>query len=334
MSKITPKVVLNACFSVRVLLAILWSNHLFMIKELPSKEIEAVANWWRTMAAAASTHASLKAARDFGEGWSNLTAEPGEVDYTETKAGDVTAMWAIPQKCNQDRVIVGLHGGGFFSGSMYTHRKMFAHMAKAIGCRALIVDFPLSPENPYPAQLEDTLSAYRWLLDQGIKPDHIAFVGDSAGGNLCITAMLKARDLGLPLPAAALPISPWYDMDASGKSVSTNREKDALFTKEWIIQIGSMYLGELGEKNDPYVNPLRADLSGLPPLYLQAGGDELLLDDSTRMAERAQEAGVEVRLDVFPQMQHTFQMAAGRAPEADEAIARLAAWVKPKLGLS
>lgn len=300
----------------------------------PSKAVEAVGNWWRICAAAAPNHASLEAARIFNEGWGGLTAEPGGVDYLEIDAGGVQAIWAVPKNCAADRVLLAFHGGGFFSGSMYTHRKLFAHFAKAIGCRALVLQYHYSPEHPYPAQLDDALAAYRWLLDQEIQPGHIAFIGDSAGGNLAITTMLLARDQGLPLPAAAMPISPWYDMEVVGASADYNHGKDLLFVKEWIKNIAAMYLGEKGDRRDPYVNPLYADLKGLPPIYIQAGSYELLLDDSTRLAEQARKAGVEVRFDIFPAMQHTFQMAAGRAPESDDAISRYAVWVKPKLGLS
>lgn len=299
-----------------------------------SKPIEAVGQWWRTIAAAANQHASLDAARDFGEGWASLTPEPGGVDYIEVDAGGVPALWAVPKQCSMDRILLAFHGGGFFTGSMYTHRKLFAHFARAIGCRALILQYRYAPENPYPAQLDDALNAYTWLLDQGIMAPHIAFVGDSAGGNLCITTMLKARDRGLPLPAAAMPISPWYDMEGVMDSLVYNQGKDLLFTKEWVKAIAGMYLGAHGNPRDPYANPLYADLKGLPPLYLQVGGDELLLDDSAVMAERATQSGVDVRIDIFPGMQHTFQMAVGRAPESTDAVERYVAWVKPKLGLA
>lgn len=300
----------------------------------PSKQVEEVGNWWRKSAEAASQHTSLEAARDFGEGWAGLTAEPGGVDYLEVDAGGVAAMWVVPKGCQEDRVILGFHGGGFFSGSMYTHRKLFGHIAKAVGCRALVLHYRLAPENLYPAALQDALAAYQWLLGQGIQPAHLAFAGDSAGGNLAITTLLLARDKGLPLPAASLPISPWYDMEVTGDSADYNQGKDLLFTKEWIKNIAAIYLGEKEDRRNPYISPLYADLKGLPPVYIQVGGDELLLDDSTRLTERARNAGVEVQLDVFPFMQHTFQMAAGRAPESNDAIARIANWLKPRLGLT
>lgn len=299
-----------------------------------TKQIETVGQWWRTVASAANTHDSLSAARAFGEGWNNLTAEPRGVDYVETDAGGTPALWAIPKGAKEDRVILCFHGGGFFTGSMYTHRKLFAHVAKAAGCRALILDYRYAPEHPYPAQLHDALGAYRWLLSQKIEARHIAFMGDSAGGNLCITTLLIARDQKLPLPAAVMPISPWYDMEGVMESLETNAGKDMLFTREWVASIAGMYLGANGNPRDPYTNPFYADLKGLPPVYIQVGSYELLLDDSRVMAEKATKAGVDVRIDVFPEMQHSFQMAAGHAPESDEALARYVAWVKPKLGLS
>jgi len=298
-----------------------------------SKAIDAVGQWWITASAAAKHHTSLEAARDFNEGWGGLTPEPRGVDYIEADAGGVPALWAIPKNCSTDRVLLCFHGGGFFSGSIYTHRKLFAHFAKAIGCRALVIQYRYAPENPYPAQLEDSVNAYAWLLGQGITASHIAFVGDSAGGNLCITTMLATRDRGLPLPAAVMPISPWYDMEVVMDSLDYNQGKDLLFTKEWVKAIAGMYLGAEGNARDPYANPLYADLKGLPPIYIQVGGDELLLDDSKVLAERARQAGVDVRIDIFPGMQHTFQMAVGRAPESTDAVTRYVEWVKPKLGL-
>jgi epsilon-lactone hydrolase len=303
------------------------------VSDKPSKQVEEVGNWWIKSAEASSRHESLDAARDFGENWEALTAEPGGVDYIETDAGGVPAMWAVPKGCREDRVILCFHGGGFFSGSMYTHRKMFAHFAKAIGCRALIVHYRRSPEHIHPAQVNDALAAYRWLLDQGIPSNQVAFTGDSAGGGLSITALLLARDKGLPMPAATMPISAWFDMEATGGSMESNQGRDLLLNREWVKSLGAMVLGERGNPRDPYVNPLYGDLKGLPPVYMHVGGEEVLLDDSLRLAAHARKAGVEVRLDVFPGMQHTFQMAAGRAPESDESIRRFAGWVRPKLGL-
>lgn len=299
----------------------------------PSKQVEEVGNWWLKMVAASTQHQSLDEARDFGENWAGLTTEPGGVDYIETDAGGVSAMWAVPKVSMKDRVILCFHGGGFFSGSMYTHRKLYGHFAKDIGCRALIVHYRRSPEHVHPAQVNDALAAYQWLLDQGIQPHHIAIIGDSAGGGLAITSALLARDKGLPMPAAIMPLSPWFDMEVIGGSMETNHGKDLLLNKEWVKNMAGMFLGENGNPKDPYATPLYADLAGLPPIYIQVGGDEVLLDDSLRLAKRVSGAGGDVSVDIFPGMQHSFQMAAGRAPESNDAVSRYVEWVKPKLGL-
>ena len=295
---------------------------------MASKQSAAVANLYR----------SFLAPKDEGDliqdqQWDVLTYEPLGVDYAETDAGGVPALWAVPKKSDQDRVLLCVHGGGFVSGSMYTHRKMFAHLAKAVGARALIVGYRLLPEGVHPGPVDDVVAAYRWLLDQGVDPRHIAFAGDSAGGGLAITAQLRARDQGLPLPAAAMPISPWVDMEVTGETMRSNDGKDVLFNQDWVRELAANFLDGC-DPRDPLVNPLHSDLAGFGPIYIQVGDQELLLDDARRLAEHAEKAGVDVRLDVFPEQQHTFQMMAGRAPEADDAIARLAAWVRPKLGLA
>jgi epsilon-lactone hydrolase len=301
-----------------------------------STQIEAVSDLYRSWGAtlAANPNFSLDTWREMIEGWQVLTAEPGGVDYIESDAGGIPAMWAIPKGAAQDRVILSIHGGGFVTGSMYTHRKLFAHLAKSIGARALILNFGRSPEHVHPGPVNDVVRAYRWLLHQGIQPGHVAFSGDSAGGGLSVTAQLSARDQGLPLPSATLLMSPWVDMAVEGDSWTASGGKDVLFTRRETVQrLAGLFLGPGGDPRDPLANPLYADLKGLAPVYIQVGGDEALLDDSRRLAERARKAGVDVRLDVFPGMQHTFQMCVGRAPEADDAIRRLAEWARPRLGL-
>jgi epsilon-lactone hydrolase len=280
------------------------------------------------------TAARIKGEQQDNERWGDLTAEPRAVDYIETDANGLPAMWAIPKGCSEDRVLLCMHGGGFVGGSIYTHRKLFGHFAKAVGARALSFDYRLAPENTHPAQVDDATAAYRWLLEQGIEASHAAFTGDSSGGGLTITAQLRAREQGLPLPAAAMPFSPWTDMEVVGESYRSNWSKEAFFYRELVQGLVSAYLGDGGNPRDPLANPLYADLGGLSPMYIQVGADETLLDDSRRLADRARAAGVEVRLDVFADQQHTFQMAAGRAPEADDAIRRLAEWVRPRLGLA
>jgi acetyl esterase/lipase len=267
------------------------------------------------------------------ESWGDLTAEPRGVDYLETEAGGLAAMWAVPKGASTDRVLLCLHGGGFVGGSIYTHRKLYGHLAKATGARALLVGYRRLPEGVFPVPADDAENAYRWLLDQGISAAGIAVAGDSAGGWLAVTVQLRARGQGLPLPAATLLMSPWIDMAVTGESYETNRDKDPFFKKEVVDGLIQNFFAEGTDPRDPRVNPLYADLSGLGPVYLQAGGDETLVDDARLLEQHARKAGVDVRLDVFPGMLHTFQMAAGRAPEADDAIRELADWVRPRLGL-
>lgn len=296
---------------------------------MPSKQSEAVRRLWET------NHRAMTqpdAERPDDESWGDLTAEPRGVDYLETDAGGVPAMWAVPKDSDKDRVLLCLHGGGFVSGSIYTHRKMFGHLAKAVGARALLAGYRLLPEGTYPAPVDDVERAYRWLLDEGTTPGNIAFAGDSVGGWLAITTQLRARRHGLPLPAAAMLLSPSVDLEVTGESFDANREKDPFFHREVVLGLVGAFLGET-DPRDPLASPLHADLGGLGPLYIQAGGDEGLADDARMLDEHARKAGVDVRLEVFPGMLHTFQMAAGRAPEADDAIAKLAGWVRPRLGL-
>ena len=295
---------------------------------MPSKQSHAVKELYRSW-----TLARMESREPDLERWGDVTAEPRGIDYLETDAGGVPAMWAAPKGCAADRVLLCLHGGGFMSGSMYTHRKLYGHLAKAAGVRALIPEYRLAPGHRHPVQVDDSTDVYAWLLGQGIDARHIAFTGDSAGGGLAITTMLRARERGLPLPAASMPLSPWVDMEVLGGSYAANRDKDPFFHREVVQGLAELFLGTGGDPRDPLANPLHADLTGLPPIYIQAGGDETLVDDAHRLEEHARKAGMEVRLDVFPGQQHSFQMAAGRAPEADEAVRKLAAWVRPRLGL-
>ena len=188
---------------------------------------------------AADPQMSLERMREIFDHWGDLTAEPGEVDYLEVDAGGVPAMWAVPKNARADRVLLCTHGGGYVVGSMYSHRKLFAHIAKAVGCRALIVHYGRAPENLHPGPVTDVVKAYAWLLKSGISPSHIAFTGDSAGGGLAITTMLLARDQGLPMPAASMPMSPWLDMHASNDTYDANKEHDTLVSREIIRDMAS-----------------------------------------------------------------------------------------------
>jgi len=289
-------------------------------------------SWVQKMAA--NPNMQLDELRRLFSHWGDVTADPRGVDYIEVEAAGLPAMWVLPKGCVKDRALLCSHGGGYVVGSMYTHRKLFGHIAKAVGCRALIVDYRLAPERPHPGPVNDMASAYRWLLEhEGLKPEHIAFTGDSAGGALALTTVAAVRQQGLPLPAATMPMSPWAGPDTSGETYVTNMDRDALVSKNTTDSLGSLFIGEKGNPYDPLANPLYIDYAGYPPIYLQVGDAEVLLDDSRRIASKAKNEGADVRLDIFPDMQHVFEFLAGVAPEADDAVARMAAWVRPKLGM-
>ena len=190
---------------------------------MASKQTEELNKLYREWVAAlqANPEMPLDELRHMFEQWQRITGEPGGADYIETDAGGVPALWAVPKNCARDRVLLCAHGGGYVVGSMYTHRKTYAHVAKAIGCRALIVHYGRAPENVHPGPVNDMVRSYKWLFDQGIRPDHIALIGDSAGGGLAVTTILRAREQRLPLPAATMPLSPWLDMDATGETFET-----------------------------------------------------------------------------------------------------------------
>ena len=300
---------------------------------MASDQAEAVKEHLRLFAASIDPNAELDEMRASYDMFVTLTAEPDGVNWTEVDAGGVPAIWADADGGATDRVLQYVHGGGYVIGSAPYYRKLTGHLAKAIGCRVLNVDYRLAPEHPHPAPVADSTAAYRWLLDQGIEPRHIAISGDSAGGGLAMATLLSIKEAGLPQPAAAMPLSPWVDMEGLGETVTSRADRDLIVQAETLKGMADAFL-QGHDPRDPLAAPLYGDLAGLCPLYIQVGDDETLLDDSVRLAARAQAAGVECRLDVFPEMQHVFQMAAGTMPEADEAIARLAEWVRPRLGLA
>jgi acetyl esterase/lipase len=300
---------------------------------MASKESRRVDRYWETVRSSAGVSQPDDLVTNAQ--WDVLTGEPGGIDYLEIQAGGVPALWAVPHGTAQDGpALLCFHGGGYIGGSMFTHRKMYAHLAKAIGARALIIDYTLLPQGGvFPHPVVEGVTAYRWLLDQSIPAGRIAFAADSAGGHLAMIVQLRARGEGLPLPAVTMLISPWIDLAATGESLDYNAGKDAIFNKQWIIDMGAGFLNG-HDPRAPEAAPLHADLSGFGPVYIQVGDAELLLDDSRMLAKHAKQAGVDVQLDEFPDQQHSFQMAAGLAPEADDAISRFATWARPKLGIA
>src|SRR5713101_193836 len=299
---------------------------------MASEQADAIRERIRQLAGSIEPNMELAEFRAIYGEFAWLTAEPDGITWTEVEAGGVPAIWAESEGGSDDGVVQYVHGGGYVIGAAEYYRKFTGHLAKAIGCRVLNVDYRLAPEHPHPAAVEDSTAVYRWLLEQGIESGHIAIAGDYAGGGLTVATLLSIRAAGLPMPAAAMPLSPWVDMEGTGESMTTRADRDVFVNPEMLKGMADAFL-QGQDARDPLAAPLHADLNDLCPLYIQVGDDETLLDDSVRLADRARQAGVECRLDVFPEMQHVFQMAAGNMPEADEAIRRLADWVQPRLGL-
>jgi acetyl esterase/lipase len=224
--------------------------------------------------------------------------------------------------------------GGSVLMSMHSDRKAAAHIAKAAGVRSLVLNFRRSPEHKYPAQVEDVDAAYRWLLDQGYRPDKIGSVGHSFGGFLAVELALRLRDRGEALPGAVLSISPWTDATLSGESIESNAERDKLLTRGLLELFRSCWLDGTGvEFADPRVHLLGADLSGLPPTAVYYGEYELLASDAVAFSRRAQEAGNDVVVRQLDEGQHSFIMGAGRVEEVDRAIAEMGRWLRSTLGL-
>lgn len=256
---------------------------------------------------------------------------PEGVGGVAVDAGGVACEWQTPEAAG-DGVVLYVHGGGYVAGSIASHRNLTGHLAKASGCRVLSVDYRLAPEHPHPAPVEDSVAAYRWLLDQGVEPGNIAISGDSAGGGLAVATQLAIRDNDLPMPGASVAISPWVDMDATGESYRTRADVDPMVSHGAISGIASAFLGPNGDTADPLASPLRGDLSGLPPMLIQVGDHEVLLSDSEALAKSAADAGVDVTLRVWPEMIHVWHSLAGMCEEADAAVTEAAAFINAHLG--
>ena len=259
------------------------------------------------------------------------------VSGTPDQVGGIPGEWIVDDSADADRgaVLLYLHGGGYVAGSVDSHRNLLGHLATAMGCALFAADYRLAPEHPHPAPVEDAVAAYRGLVsDHDIEPGRIAIAGDSAGGGLTVATLLALREAGDSMPAAAVTISPWIDLEATGESATTRAAVDPMVSAGSLRLIARLFLGDDGDPHDPLAAPLHADLSGLPPMLVQVGDAEVLLDDANRLAAGIEAAGGEAILEVWPEMVHVWHGSAGYVPESDEAIARIGEYLRPRLGLS
>ncbi|MEU3411740.1 alpha/beta hydrolase [Streptomyces sp. NPDC006658] len=257
---------------------------------------------------------------------------PGGIRTTPTTLGNRPALQVEPENGASAGTILYFHGGGWVYGSPETALSLTGHLVAKTGFSAYSPDYRLAPEHPFPAAIEDSLSTYRALLDRGTDPSTIAFAGESAGGGLAVTTCLAARDAGLPLPAAIVAFSPGLDATRTGESMTTKEGIDPIFTRKDVERTGALYLAG-ADPHQPLLSPaVLADLTGFPPMLIQAGTNEILLDDSTRLAARARAAGVDVVLDITADVPHVFQAFAGMLDEADEALDRAALFLTQRIG--
>ena len=279
----------------------------------------------------------LAGVRTFEEMRSNMEASaalvalPTDIRVEQVDAGGVPAEWISIGTSEPHGVILYLHGGGYCICSVNTHRDLVARVARATGARALLIEYRLAPEHPFPAGLDDAVSAYRWLLAQGVSLARIVIGGDSAGGGLTAATLVALRDAGDPSPAGAFCISPWMDLVLEGESVTSKADAEPMVTRELLAMMAEAYAGAQ-DLREPLLSPVFAGLAGLPPMLVQVGTAEVLLDDSTRFAERAKAAGVDVTLEVWDEMIHVWHVYAEMLPEAQQAIDRIGEWVRERVG--
>lgn len=281
------------------------------------------------------------AAAGHGESWGERRAfmdeksfpRQADVAYEPVDAGGVSSLWVSAPGVAVDRAVLYLHGGGYVVGSLVSHQDLVARISRATNARVLYVDYRLGPEHPFPAAVEDAVAAYVWLLGEGFDAGRLAIGGDSAGGGLTVAALVSLRDQGHALPAAAVCISPWVDLEGLGDSITGKADMDPSVTQDVLKEMGAAYLGD-ADARSPLAAPLYADLTGLPPTLIQVGTHEILLDDSTRLAQAARDAGVDVTLEEADEMFHVWHAFAPMLDEGQEAIDRLgdfvqARWVLP-----
>ncbi len=263
--------------------------------------------------------------------WDALfAAMPVDAAVEPVSAGGVPAEWIAATGARADSALLYCHGGGYQVGSTRSHRELMAGISRAAGCRVLGIDYRLAPEHRYPAQLHDALAAYEWLA-QGVRPDHIALAGDSAGAHLVLSMLVALRDAGRPLPSAAVLLSAWTDLAATGASYATRAHADPIHQRPMIAALARSVLGPDRDARDLAVSPLFAELHGLPPLLMQVGDRETLLSDTTGFAAKARAAGVPVRLEVWPRMIHVFQQFPDELAEARDARRSIGAFLQAHL---
>src|SRR4051812_46407446 len=249
-----------------------------------------------------------------------------DIPFDKVELGACEAEWSLAPGSDPSKVLLFFHGGGYCSGSLRSHRGMVSETGRAAKVRTLAVGYRLAPENPFPAALDDAVAAFEFLLAQGVAASHVVIAGDSAGGGISLSTMIRLRDAGKPLPGAAWLVSPWVDLEMTGATIDSKAAIDPLIHREYLEELASAYLSGASPR-DPLASPLHADLAGFPPVLIQVGSAETLLDDSVRIAGRLGAADVSVRLEIWPHMIHAWHLWSPRLTAGRDALASLGAFI-------
>jgi len=261
------------------------------------------------------------------EGMGAMLPVDPEARFSAVEIDSLRAEWADAPEADPARAVLYLHGGGYVAGSVAAYRSLTARLSRAASARVLVPGYRLAPEHPFPAAIEDSVAAYRWLLQQGYGPKSVAVAGDSAGGGLAVATLLSIREAELARPAAGVLLSPLLDLEATGESMTTKAGEDPIVEPANVLLNRTRYLNG-ADPRSPLASPLYADLAGLPPLLIQVGTSECLLDDSRRFAARAREAAVEVQIEEWERMIHVWQAFAPMLDEGQQAIDRIGAFLR------
>ena len=291
---------------------------------MASQESLLVRQYLQMSKANQSPEANIETARQGLEALSALTPVAQDITVEKVEIEGIAAEWVTAPNAVEDRVFLYLHGGAYIMGSCNTHRYLASKLSRSTAARVLVPEYRLAPEHPFPAAIEDAVSVYRWLLNSGVSSKNIVIGGDSAGGGLTLATLLSLKDAGDPLPALAVLLSPWTDMEGTGESMVTRAEVDPWLSPDATRLTPALYIRDLDPRH-PLVSPIYADLTGLPSLLVHVGNDEILLSDAARLVDRARTAGVEVSFKVWDDMWHVFQTFA--IPEGQQAIDEIGEFV-------
>lgn len=294
---------------------------------MPSLRSRFVRLYLNYLKATTNWNAPVEKLRKAADEGARLTSFPQLIQTERTTIETIPAEWLIPPQAANRSAVLYLHGGGFATGSIVSHRAIAGRIAEAGNVRTLIIDYRLAPEHPFPAALEDSIFAYEWLVKNGYQK--IILVADSAGGGLALSTVVSLREKQLPMPLAVVCMSPLVEVEGVGKSLKTNAKRDP-WLKEEAKSIFRYYVDQ-NDPHNPLISPLYADYTNFPPMLIFVGGDEIMLSDSTRLAEKARAVGVDVRLKIWPGMWHVFPFFAPFVPESSRAIAEMGDFIKARL---